>query len=202
MSARRRNYDDEYDEPTAPPSLDEMDTQLPGHKPAYRGTDEDVTDVAFDSSSRIDETVLDDQFIRPKHAVEAILWVKEGNRRGSWYPISHDAVIGRDEGNVVLDDDKVSGTHAKIAVENGQYFIWPFASKNGTYVKGKRIRGATRLEENDRVKIGDTVFIVKLLDARKKPVKKTTAKRKPTAPRAKSKSTSSGTRRKASSAKK
>lgn len=202
MSPRRRNYEDEYDEPTAPPSLDEMDTQLPRNEPGYRSTDEDVTNVAISPSGRIDDTLLDDQFIRPKNAVEAILWVKEGDRRGQCFPIYHKAEIGRDEGNVVLDDHKVSGRHAKITLENGKYFIWDLASANGTYVKGRRIREATPLEENDRVKIGDTVFIVKLLETRKKPVKKSTAKRKTTASRAKSKSTTSGTRRKPSTAKK
>lgn len=216
MSPRRSNYDNEYDRPSAPPPLDDMstefygrgaddneETKIPGRRPANRSAEEDdVTRVGFDSSSRYDETVLDDAFIRPKNAVEAILWVKEGSRRGKWYPIYNGAIIGRDEGNVILDDPKVSGSHAKITFENGQYFIWDFGSSNGTYVKGRRIREATPLEENDRVKIGDTVFLVKLLDARKKPAKKTTANRKSTASKSKSRSAAASTRRKATTTKK
>jgi len=203
MSARRRNFNNEDDELTEPLSLDEMDTQLPGSEPGYSRGGDDETEFAFGSSGRIDETgFAGGQPIESRRTVEAILWVKEGDRRGHYFPIHHRTVIGRDEGNVILDDHRVSGQHAKITIENGKYFIWDLASANGTYVKGRRIREATPLEENDRIKIGDTVFVVKFLDERKKPAKRTSVKRKTTASKAKSKSATSGTRRKASPKKK
>jgi hypothetical protein len=121
--------------------------------------------------------------------VDAILWVKEGSRRGKWYPFYSGTVIGRERANIILDDPRVSGMHARITKENDQYYIWDAGSANGTYVNGRRIREATPLDENDRVKIGDTAFIVKLLDARKKPARKTTTKKKSTSSGSRSKST-------------
>ena len=110
-----------------------------------------------------------------------ILWVKEGRRRGQIFKIGKGTKIGREEGDLLLDDPKVSSLHGKITLENDRFLLWDFGSSNGTYVNGKRIREATLLEENDTIKIGETIFIVKFLDSktRKKPVasKSTPAKK-------------------------
>ena len=93
-----------------------------------------------------------------------ILWVKEGHRRGHIYKIKENSTVGRKDGDLILDDPKVSSMHAKFTYESGHFVVWDFGSANGTFVNGKRIRQATPLNENDLVKIGDTAFIVKLLD--------------------------------------
>lgn len=93
-----------------------------------------------------------------------ILWVKEGRRRGRIYKIKDGTIIGRTQGDLVLDDPKVSNPHAKFTVEEGQFVLWDFGSKNGTYVNGERIRAATPLKENDLIKIGDTLFVLKVLE--------------------------------------
>jgi hypothetical protein len=92
-----------------------------------------------------------------------ILWVKNGRRRGQIFPIQEGTIIGRTQGTILLDDPKVSQMHAKFTVEDDQFVIWDFGSSNGTYVGGERIRAATPLKENDEIKIGDTVFVLKLL---------------------------------------
>jgi hypothetical protein len=94
----------------------------------------------------------------------AIFWVKDGPRRGSIINIRHGDVIGRENCELTLDDQKVSTIHAKITFEDSQFFLWDFASMNGTFVNGVRIRGATALKENDLIKIGDTTFVLKVLD--------------------------------------
>ncbi len=93
-----------------------------------------------------------------------ILWVKEGRRRGKIYKIKDGTVVGRSQGNLMLDDPKVSNPHAKFTEENGQFVLWDFGSKNGTYVNGERIRAATPLKENDLIKMGETIFILKTLE--------------------------------------
>ena len=93
----------------------------------------------------------------------AILWAKEGQRRGQILKVKGDSVIGRSEGQITLDDPKVSNPHAKLTLENDEYVLWDFGSKNGTFVNGERIRAATVLKENDTVKIGDRVFVFKIL---------------------------------------
>lgn len=91
------------------------------------------------------------------------LWVKNGRRRGQIFPIKEGSIIGRTQGTILLDDPKVSQMHAKFTVEDDRFVIWDFGSSNGTYVGGQRIRAATPLNENDEIKIGDTIFVLKTL---------------------------------------
>lgn len=115
-------------------------------------------------SAREDMTELE----IPVKTTLCLLWVKEGPRRGRFYPVHHGTMIGRREGDLILDDPKVSGSHAKFTMEDDRFFLWDFGSANGTYVNGKKIRRATRLEENDIIKIGETIFVVKLLESNPK----------------------------------
>lgn len=95
--------------------------------------------------------------------IMGILWVKSGPKRGNTYVIKDGTVVGRKDGSLLLDDPKVSNPHAKFTIEEEQFIVWDFGSKNGTLVNDKKIRGASELKENDEVKIGDTVFILKVL---------------------------------------
>ncbi len=179
--------------PAKPSSIDEMDeletdigqgrnvmasegedTVIPGRRIENdRGTGSGTTVLSSEMERAMDETQLAGNY---QALVEAILWVKNGNRRGRYYSVKHNTVIGRKEGNLILDDLTVSGTHAKITEQNGKYTIWDFGSANGTFVNGKRIHEATPINENDEIKIGDTVMVLKLLSAKKKAPKSTTSK--------------------------
>jgi len=104
-----------------------------------------------------------------------------GPRRGRFYPIKDGTLIGRKQGDLILDDPKVSSSHAKFTMEKDYFFVWDLGSGNGTYVNDRKIRSATKLAENDLIKIGETVFVVKLLEPKPKkrstrssPKKKTT----------------------------
>lgn len=163
-----------YDEPTAPTALpgeDEGETEIPARHRGGRG----ILDIEDEEETELPRGLRDDvtelEVTPGSGGPLAMLWVKEGPRRGKFYPIRQGTVIGRKEGNLILDDPKVSGSHAKFTMEKDDFFIWDFGSANGTYVNGKRIREATLLEENDVVKIGDTFFVVKLLVS--KPKRKT-----------------------------
>lgn len=92
-----------------------------------------------------------------------LLWVIEGNRRGKFYPVKNGTIVGRNKGNLILDDSKVSDPHAKFTVEDDAFVVWDFASSNGTFVNRKRIREATTLKENDIIKMGSMVFMIKVL---------------------------------------
>jgi hypothetical protein len=125
-------------------SEDEM-TQLPESR---RGVDYDP-----------DETVVEHQ----EEGLLGFLVVKEGARRGQVHRISGGTTVGRSNAKLVLRDAKVSRPHAKFTVEGEAFTIWDFGSENGTFVNGERITGATPLKENDEIKIGDTVFVLKTL---------------------------------------
>ena len=92
-----------------------------------------------------------------------ILWVKEGPRRGQIHRIKDGTVVGRSKGDILLDEPKASSSHAKFTFEEEKFHVWDFGTRNGTYVNGERIRAATPLEENDEVKIGELVFVLKVL---------------------------------------
>lgn len=160
--------------PTMPPSGnyrggDADETALPASRRGGHGIlDFDAEDeTELPRSAREDLTQID----APAKGVLAMLWVKEGPRRGRFYPIKHNTEIGRKEGDLILDDPKVTSRHAKFTMEDDDFIVWDLASANGTFVNDKKIREATRLEENDLIKIGDTIFVVKLLEP--KPKRKT-----------------------------
>jgi serine/threonine protein kinase len=92
-----------------------------------------------------------------------LLWVKEGSRRGQVFKIKDKSVVGRSEGDVILDDPKASKQHCRFRVEDDKFVLWDLATKNGTYVNGVKIRGATELRENDEINIGIYSFIFKIM---------------------------------------
>ncbi len=153
--------------PTMPPGTfeEEGETEVPRARSKRGILDmEEDEETELGRASREDVTELE----APVTVPLGILWVKEGPRRGRYYPIRHGTIVGRKEGDLILDDPKVSGSHAKFTMEGDQFIVWDFGSSNGTYVNGKKIRQATLLEENDLVKIGDTIFVVKLLESKPK----------------------------------
>jgi pSer/pThr/pTyr-binding forkhead associated (FHA) protein len=106
-----------------------------------------------------DETVVE----RAETGVLGFLIVKEGVRRGQVHRVHGGTTIGRDRAKIILRDPKVSRPHAKFTIEDDQFIIWDFGSENGTFVNDEQIRGAKALNENDTIKIGDTVFVLKTL---------------------------------------
>ncbi len=66
--------------------------------------------------------------------------------------------IGRHPDNdIILKDHSVSGHHAKIRFEGDAYFLYDFASTNGTRVNGRRIY-RTRIVDGDVIEFGRTAF--------------------------------------------
>jgi hypothetical protein len=100
---------------------------------------------------------------------ELLAWLimKEGNRIGQVFPLDPQATdIGRDPSNhIVLDDTKISGFHAKIKVGEGkELMVYDLASENGTYVNGEKVGAPVAIAENDEVRLGATVLVLKTLE--------------------------------------
>ncbi|MBI5953350.1 MAG: FHA domain-containing protein [Chloroflexi bacterium] len=149
---RRHGYNDSGEEPT----------EIPNGNGRFLDDGEELTDPGgYDD---LDVTELDE----PSRVTLAMLWVKEGRRRGKTYNVYNGMIVGRKGSGLVLDERNVSSIHAKFKMEGDNFVVWDLGSSNGTYVNGKKIREATILDENDLVKIGDTVFVVKLLTPRPK----------------------------------
>jgi pSer/pThr/pTyr-binding forkhead associated (FHA) protein len=43
------------------------------------------------------------------------------------------------------------------------FHLWPFGPTNPVYINGRQVRGATPLVENDEIRLGDTLFVFKVL---------------------------------------
>lgn len=92
--------------------------------------------------------------------------------RGVILPVADNMVIGR-KGDIIWKDPRTSRRHARFTLEPedlnnpespNRFFIWPLENRHPILVNGRAIRGATLLQENDVIHIGDSDFIVKLLE--------------------------------------
>ncbi len=95
----------------------------------------------------------------------AYLIVRKGDRAGTTHQLRPDSTnIGRSgENHIRLDNDLVSGSHARVRVEGEEGFVlYDLASTNGTKVNGQSVvRHA--LQHDDEVEIGGTVLVFKQL---------------------------------------
>jgi len=96
-------------------------------------------------------------------APAAWLVAKTGSRSGQQLGLKRGAnTIGRSSRkcDLVVEDGTVSGEHARIQFENGQFVIYDLASLNGTFVNGQRTQRQL-LMDGDEIKLGDSVFVFK-----------------------------------------
>lgn len=94
--------------------------------------------------------------------VLANLIVRSGDMKGQRFPIRVPIVnVGRAEYNdIVLTDDSVSTTHAKLQRREGIWVLVDLESTNGTLVDGEPVKGESPLAPGAFVRFGDvqTVF--------------------------------------------
>lgn len=108
---------------------------------------------------------------RPNLPPLAWLIVKEPpERRGEIVPVQANQIIGR-EGDLRWDDPRLSRQHARLTLEPSKdapedppvFHLWPFGPTNPVYINDREIRGATPLHENDEIRLGQTLFVFKVL---------------------------------------
>ena len=67
--------------------------------------------------------------------------------------------IGRStDADVRIEDRFASGVHARVYSRSGGYYVEDMNSTNGTFLNGVKLRGESRLEDLDEIRIGDTEF--------------------------------------------
>jgi hypothetical protein len=98
--------------------------------------------------------------------VEATLVWLEGTTAARRIPIVAEITLGRENADLVLEDDLVSRRHAAVRPVDGGAEITDLGSSNGTFVNRARIQGSQRLNDGDTVNIGRVQFQVEISSRR------------------------------------
>jgi pSer/pThr/pTyr-binding forkhead associated (FHA) protein len=139
--------------------LDEDQTYIP-HRKGGGGGDDDQTQINYKREPRKQQGPLG-------FLIESV-----GPRRGRVYRIEDGTIVGRTTGDLLIDDADISRSHARFRLEEEQFTLTDFASENGTFVNGEKIRAETPLIENDVIEMGSRTFVFKVLLGTGKPAKK------------------------------
>ncbi len=71
-------------------------------------------------------------------------------------------MLGRaQEADLVLDDDYVSGRHARLFPQGSRWFLEDLGSTNGTYVGGSQLARTVAVEPGTPIRIGKTVLVLR-----------------------------------------
>jgi pSer/pThr/pTyr-binding forkhead associated (FHA) protein len=90
------------------------------------------------------------------------LLAKTGPLTGQRLEIRRELTVGRLDGDVVVDDAKLSRRHAVFRVVRGGLEVEDLGSTNGTFVQGRRIDGSTRLDDGVLVRLGSNEFVAEV----------------------------------------
>lgn len=103
-------------------------------------------------------------------AKTATIFIVEGEDQGQKFVLtSKEILIGRKEGQIILNDRKVSSKHAVINLQRGVYTISDLDSTNGTYLNGKKIESQV-LKDGSEIQIGFSKLLFRLQQAEEKKV--------------------------------
>src|SRR5690349_11106295 len=127
--------------------------------------------------------IADDATAKPAQAADTrpllafLEVINEGFERGKRFdirvPLAH---IGRGAHNdVVIDDDSVSDTHAKLQRREDGWYLIDLGSTNGTYVGGSRLTSERRLDGAPDVRFGGVKLTFRPADVPLPPQKSTRA---------------------------
>ena len=94
---------------------------------------------------------------------DAYFFVKSGPDKGKQFPLTDLVTIGRGPGcAIVLSDRRVSGEHAQVKREAGNWVFLDLRSSNGSYlvVEGddRPLRSAQTLLHGDEIRLGHTLL--------------------------------------------
>ena len=90
----------------------------------------------------------------------ARLRVVSGPNAGLTVDVEQELVIGRQDTDLAIDDDEMSGRHAVVRRHANRLQVEDLGSTNGTFVDGTRIAEPTLLGGGAEIKVGTTVLVV------------------------------------------
>ena len=88
-----------------------------------------------------------------------LIW---GNREIALAPGEN--LLGRDESAVVwIDEAQVSRRHARIVIGESKAVLEDLGSRNGTRLRGEKIRSAVELADGDLIAVGSASMVFRIL---------------------------------------
>ena len=84
--------------------------------------------------------------------------VKTGPEAGRRVELDLEVAIGRQDGDLVVEDPEVSRRHAVLRRSGGSVVVEDLDSTNGTFVNGERIRSPITVGPGDEVRVGRTML--------------------------------------------
>lgn len=74
---------------------------------------------------------------------------------GSRFPLDHYSTVGRrDDNTIVIDDAFISGAHAQLSFDQGNWWLQDLGSTNGTALNGAPVRSKVQVQQDDIVQFG------------------------------------------------
>lgn len=97
------------------------------------------------------------------HPLPRTLQVTEGPLSGKVIDLQGaPLMLGRaQEADLVLEDDYVSGRHARLFPQGSRWFLEDLGSTNGTYVSGSQLSRTVAVEPGTPIRIGKTVLVLR-----------------------------------------
>ena len=82
-----------------------------------------------------------------------------GHEPGTSFEVGDGVTFGRSDGaEIRVHDQFASSAHARIYDRGGYMYIEDMGSTNGTYLNGRPLRSAERLQMADTIRIGDSEY--------------------------------------------
>lgn len=145
--------------PTRVPETQFTPPPPPPPQPTYEAPSRAPAAIAPRTSPRPQPTELYGQQPRPTGWLVA----RNGGQAGKNFGLkAGDTTIGRDtrRADIVLDTSTISGEHARVRYEGGQFFLYDLASTNGTFINNRQIQKQI-LRDGDVVRCGEAEFVFK-----------------------------------------
>lgn len=108
---------------------------------------------------------------RPEPTLESVAWVycSKGLRRGMLFQFREERTeFGRaPDCDLPMEDDYIGNRHGAFVLQDAEWKLFDFASRNGTFLNGKRlgseIENPATLADGDTITVGDSEFRFKRL---------------------------------------
>ena len=96
---------------------------------------------------------------RPGAAPRVQVVAAMGHEPGTSFDVGEGVTFGRSDGaDIRVHDQFASSAHARIFDRGGFMYLEDMGSTNGTYLNGRQVKAAERLEGADTIRIGDSEY--------------------------------------------